>query len=67
MDREIGRLVAVLSELGLSEKTLIVFTSDNGFFLGERGLSDKFLMYEESIRVPLIVFDPSAPKSTRRL
>lgn len=65
MDREIGRLVAALRELGLEDNTLVVFTSDNGFFLGERGLSDKFLMYEESIRVPLIVFDPRTPASAR--
>jgi arylsulfatase A-like enzyme len=65
IDREIGRLVETLQELGLSKNTMIVFTSDNGFFLGERGLSDKFLMYEESIRVPMIIFDPAAPRSAR--
>lgn len=65
MDREIGRLLLALRELGISDNTLIVFTSDNGFFLGERGLSDKFLMYEESIRVPLIIFDPRAPNFAR--
>ena len=62
MDREIGRIVETLRELGLSDNTLVVFTSDNGFFLGERGLADKFLMFEESIRVPLIVFDPTTRK-----
>src|SRR5206468_9272676 len=36
-------------------------TSDNGFFLGERGLADKWLPYEESIRVPLVVLDPRQP------
>ena len=65
IDREVGRIIGALEELGLSTNTVIVFTSDNGFFLGERGLSDKFLMYEESIRVPLIVFDPRAPKKAR--
>ncbi|MEK7830679.1 MAG: sulfatase/phosphatase domain-containing protein, partial [Acidobacteriota bacterium] len=52
-------------KLQLRDNTLIVFTSDNGFFLGEHGLSDKFLMYEESIRVPLIVRDPRMPKAKR--
>jgi arylsulfatase A-like enzyme len=61
IDREVGRIVALLEERGLSDNTVIVFTSDNGFFLGERGLADKWLMYEESIRVPLIVFDPRRP------
>jgi arylsulfatase A-like enzyme len=65
MDREIGRIVSILTARGVATNTLIVFTSDNGYFLGERGLSDKFLMYEESIRVPLIVVDPTAPKRTR--
>jgi arylsulfatase A-like enzyme len=65
MDREIGRILSALEELGVAENTIVVFTSDNGYFLGERGLTDKFLMYEESIRVPLIVFDPRAPKSVR--
>jgi arylsulfatase A-like enzyme len=65
MDREIGRLIAALEELHVTSNTLVVFTSDNGYFLGERGLSDKFLMYEESIRVPLIVFDPFASRRAR--
>jgi len=58
IDREIGRIVAKLAERGLADNTVIVYTSDNGWFAGERGLADKWLMYEESIRVPLIIFDP---------
>ena len=65
MDREIGRMLAALDELHLATNTLVVFASDNGYFLGERGLTDKFLMFEESIRVPLIVFDPRAPRRER--
>jgi arylsulfatase A-like enzyme len=65
MDREVGRIRAALADLGLERETLIVFTSDNGYFLGGRGLVDKFFMYEESIRVPLIVFDPQLPESER--
>jgi arylsulfatase A-like enzyme len=65
MDREIGRILSAIEELGMATNTVVIFTSDNGYFLGERGLSDKFLMYEESIRVPLIVFDPRAPKTVR--
>ncbi len=65
LDREIGRLIAALQDQGLDDNTLIVFSSDNGFFLGERGLSDKWFMYEESIRVPLIVFDPRLPADQR--
>lgn len=58
LDREIGRLRERLVELGLADRTVILFTSDNGFFFGEHGLADKWLMYEESIRVPLVIHDP---------
>lgn len=63
IDREVGRIVALLKERKLADNTVIVFSSDNGFFLGDRGLADKWLMYEESIRVPLIVFDPRLSKA----
>jgi arylsulfatase A-like enzyme len=62
VDHEIGRLLAELKRLGQADNTIIVFTSDNGYFLGERGLSGKWIHYEESLRVPLIVFDPRLPK-----
>lgn len=58
LDREVGRLVAELAERRLADNTVIVFTSDNGYFLGERGMADKWLPYEESIRVPFVVYDP---------
>jgi len=65
IDREVGRIVAKLAERGLAENTAIFFTSDNGWFAGERGLADRWLMYEESVRVPLVVFDPRLPPSKR--
>ena len=65
IDREIGRMMAGLAERGLAENTVIIFTSDNGWFAGERGLADKWFMYEESIRVPLIIFDPRLTRSKR--
>jgi arylsulfatase A-like enzyme len=58
IDREVGRIMARLEERGLEKNTVIIFTSDNGWFAGERGLADKWFIYEESIRVPLIVYDP---------
>jgi arylsulfatase A-like enzyme len=58
LDREVGRIVSLLKERGLEKNTVIIFHADNGFFFGERGMADKWLMYEESIRVPLIVCDP---------
>ncbi len=57
VDREVGRMVAELQKLDLAKNTVIVFTSDNGFALGDRGLADKWFMYEESIRVPLLIAD----------
>jgi arylsulfatase A-like enzyme len=65
IDHEIGRLLAELRRLGLAEDTIIVFTSDNGYFLGERGFSGKWVHYEESLRVPLIIVDPGLPTAQR--
>ena len=65
IDREVGRVVEELGRLGLGTNTVVVFTSDNGFFFGERGLADKWYMYEESIRVPLIVVDPRLGPAAR--
>ena len=62
VDRSVGRIRKVLEDIKRDDDTIIVFASDNGFFLGEHGLSHKWLMHEESIRVPLIVRDPRLPK-----
>lgn len=58
VDAAVGRIVEELRARGLLDRTLVVFTSDNGYFHGERGLADKWYPYEESIRTPLIVRDP---------
>ncbi|MBT4483000.1 MAG: sulfatase [Candidatus Latescibacteria bacterium] len=58
IDREIGRLRKKLEESGMASNTVIIFMGDNGFFLGERGFGGKFMLYEQSLRVPLIVYDP---------
>ena len=63
VDQALARILASLQQHGFADNTVVVFTSDNGYFLGERGLAGKWLIYEESIRIPLIVFDPAAPKS----
>ncbi|MFP4058813.1 MAG: sulfatase-like hydrolase/transferase [Candidatus Brocadiia bacterium] len=67
VDAVVGRLLAELRRLGLHENTVVVLTGDNGYFLGERGFAGKWLMYEDSIRVPLVVFDPRAPEALRGL
>jgi arylsulfatase A-like enzyme len=58
LDANVGRLVDALRAKGLLDSTLFVFTSDNGFQFGEHGLIDKRVMYEASIRIPLIVHCP---------
>lgn len=59
VDRSVGRIVQTLRDEQRDASTLIVYASDNGYFLGERGLVHKWLMYEESIRVPLIIRYPT--------
>ncbi len=65
VDHALGRVLDELDERGLAENTVVLFIGDNGFFLGERGLAGKWLIYEESIRVPFIVYDPRAEASAR--
>lgn len=58
VDENIGRVLDYLDANGLTENTIIVYTSDQGVFLGEHGLYDKRFMYEESLRMPFIVRYP---------
>jgi arylsulfatase A-like enzyme len=60
IDDNLGRLLDRLDELGLSDSTIVIYTSDQGFYLGEHGWYDKRFMYEESMRTPLIVRYPDA-------
>lgn len=64
LDENIGRLLDYLDKSGLSENTLVVYTSDNGFFLGDFGLFNKMWMYEESLRLPLMVRYPGKVKAS---
>ena len=58
MDEGIGRLLDKLEEEGLADNTIVVYTSDQGFFLGDHGWFDKRLMYEESLGMPLLIQYP---------
>ncbi len=58
IDDQVGRLLDYLDERGLTDNTIIVYTSDQGFLMGEHGLYDKRFMYEESLRTPLIISWP---------
>ena len=59
IDEGVGRLLKTLEETKQLDRTLLIFTSDNGYFWGEHGLGDKRAAYEESIRVPLLVRCPA--------
>lgn len=58
VDDSVGRVLDYLDEQGLTENTIVVYTSDQGFFLGEHGWFDKRFMYEESLRMPFVMQYP---------
>lgn len=58
IDDCVGRLLDTLDELKLTDNTIVIYTSDNGFYLGEHGLGDKRSAYEESLRIPFLVRIP---------
>ena len=58
VDLEIAKIRKKIAETGQEKNTVIIFMGDNGYFLGERQLADKWLMYDNSVRIPLIVYDP---------
>ncbi|MCF7818379.1 MAG: sulfatase [Kiritimatiellales bacterium] len=65
MDASVGRIRESLKKYGFDENTVVIFTGDNGYFLHEKGLIGKWLPYEQSLRVPLVVYDPRLPASAR--
>ena len=65
VDRSAGEIMAELKRQGVDGDTVLVFAGDNGYFLGEHGLADKWYPYEESIRVPLVIYDPRLPEARR--
>ncbi len=61
VDDVIGEMMNKLNKLGLAKNTIIIVMGDNGMFLGEHGMEGKWYGYEESIRVPLLIYDPNLP------
>jgi len=64
IDDEIGQIRKQLKQKGIDDNTIIIVMGDNGYFLGDRQLADKWLMYDVSIRIPLIIYDPRVKKSS---
>ena len=58
IDNNVGRMLDYLDQEGLAENTIVVYTSDQGFFLGDHGWYDKRFMYEESLRMPFVMRYP---------
>ena len=66
VDDSVGKVLAYLDKSGLARNTMVIYTSDQGFFLGDHGLFDKRFMYEESIRMPFLVRWPAVIKPGTR-
>ncbi len=67
IDDNIGRLLDFLKKEGLAENTVVIYTADQGYFLGEHGFFDKRLIYEESLRMPFLIRYPKELKGGQRI
>lgn len=67
VDVAVGQIRDKLKKLNIDDSTVIIFTSDNGFMCGSHGYGSKVIPYEESTRVPLIIFDPTHTSSGKKL
>ena len=67
IDENIGRLLDYLEESGQAENTVVIYTADQGYFLGEHGFFDKRMIYEESLRMPFVIHYPKEIKGGTRI
>ncbi len=67
IDDNIGRLLDFLEAEGISNNTIVIYTADQGYFLGEHGFFDKRMMYEESLRMPFVIRYPKEIKGGQRI
>src|SRR3954463_9278077 len=67
VDDSVGRVLDYLDRNGLARNTIVIYSSDQGFFLGDHGLFDKRFMYEESLRMPFLVRWPAQIKPGTRV
>ncbi|MEM8734326.1 MAG: sulfatase [Planctomycetota bacterium] len=66
VDAVVGRIREALAERGFEKNTVIIFTSDHGFFLGEYGFAGKWTPHDVSIRIPLVIYDPTREQAELR-
>ena len=66
VDESVGKLLDYLKEAGLEQNTIVVYSSDQGFYLGEHGWFDKRWIFEESLRTPLLVRWPGVIEAGER-
>ncbi|MEN8231019.1 MAG: sulfatase [Bacteroidota bacterium] len=66
VDDNVGRILDYLEQSGISENTIVIYTSDQGFFLGDHGLYDKRFMYEHALRMPLLIRYPNKIEKGRK-
>ena len=65
MDRIVGRVMTTLKEKGLDENTIVIYSADNGYYMGDRGFQGKWSHYDQSLHVPLIIYDPRMKSELR--
>ncbi|MFC4096943.1 sulfatase family protein [Euzebyella saccharophila] len=67
IDDNIGKLLDYLEEEGIADNTIVIYTADQGYFLGEHGFFDKRMIYEESLRMPFVIRYPKKIKGGKRI
>ncbi|AQT68089.1 Arylsulfatase [Anaerohalosphaera lusitana] len=61
IDKVVGQLRHLLKELNIEDDTIIIYSADNGYYMGYRGFAGKWTHFEQSLRVPLVIYDPRMP------
>jgi len=65
IDHAVARVIDCLKKESLDQSTIIIYTADNGFMMGDRGTAGKWNHFEQSLRVPLLIYDPRTPEPNR--
>ena len=67
VDESLGEMMKTLKKLGKDKNTIIIFSSDNGYFMGEHGFWDKRISYDECLRIPMIIYNPMAKNAPKEI